>query len=119
MDTSTDMPEAARGDAYGNAIRNSGAARILLPYRVHRLGYSDTLGAAQQAVGTTGNPVTNVDIVAGELLVTFLDGSTETHTLPAAGAFGIDQTARNAAAAGSDHSGHGRRRDNRTRRQRT
>ena len=29
-----DMPEAARGDAYANAMRNSGAARSLLPYRI-------------------------------------------------------------------------------------
>ena len=34
-----DMPEAARGDAYANAMRNSGAARMLLPYRIHRAGY--------------------------------------------------------------------------------
>ena len=34
-----DMPEAARGDAYSNALRNSGAARILSPYRVHRAGF--------------------------------------------------------------------------------
>ena len=36
-----DMPEAGRGDAYANAMRNSGAARMLLPYRVHRLGLTD------------------------------------------------------------------------------
>ena len=34
-----DMPEAGRGDAYANALRNSGAARMLLPYRIHRAGY--------------------------------------------------------------------------------
>ena len=34
-----DMPEAARGDAYSNALRNSGAARILSPYRIHRAGF--------------------------------------------------------------------------------
>ena len=94
-----DQPEAGRGDGYSNGFRNSGAARILLPYRLHRAGYADAVGTAQAAVGTTGNPVTNVDIVAGELVVTFFDGSTETHTLPAAGTFGIDQTARNSASA--------------------
>ena len=36
-----DQPEAGRGDAYANAMRNSGAARMLLPYRVHRLGLTD------------------------------------------------------------------------------
>ena len=33
-----DMPNAGRGSAYANGLRNSGAARILLPYREHRAG---------------------------------------------------------------------------------
>ena len=33
-----DQPEAGRGMAYANALRNSGAAAMLLPYRVHRAG---------------------------------------------------------------------------------
>ena len=44
-----DMPEAARGDGYANALRNSGAARMLLPYRIHRLGLSDAVAVAQDA----------------------------------------------------------------------
>ena len=42
-----DQPEAGRGDAYSNAMRSSGAARMLLPYRVHRAGYADAVEAAQ------------------------------------------------------------------------
>ena len=38
-----DQPEAARGDGYANALRYSGAARILLPYRVHRAGYAEAV----------------------------------------------------------------------------
>ena len=34
-----DQPEAARGDGYANALRNSGASRTLLPYRIHRAGH--------------------------------------------------------------------------------
>ena len=34
-----DQPEASRGEGYSNALRSSGAARILLPYRIHRAGY--------------------------------------------------------------------------------
>ena len=41
-----DMPEASRGDGYANALRSSGAMRMLLPYRVHRLGLSDAVDAA-------------------------------------------------------------------------
>ena len=33
-----DQPFAARGDSYANALRNSGAATMLLPYRIHRAG---------------------------------------------------------------------------------
>lgn len=33
-----DQPTASRGDSFANALRSSGAARILLPYREHRAG---------------------------------------------------------------------------------
>ena len=42
-----DQPEAGRGAAYANPMRNSGAARMLLPYRIHRLGLSDAVEAAK------------------------------------------------------------------------
>ena len=92
-----DQPESSRGDAYANALRNSGAARILLPYRIHRAGYADAVEAAQAAVGTTGNPVVDVSVNGAELVVTFADGTTETHDLPAGGMGGVDQTARDGA----------------------
>ena len=33
-----DMPNAGRGVGYADALQNSGARAILLPYRVHRAG---------------------------------------------------------------------------------
>ena len=33
-----DQPQAAAGAGYADALRNSGALAILLPYRVHRAG---------------------------------------------------------------------------------
>ena len=33
-----DMPTAPTGAGHANALRNSGAAAMLLPYRVHRAG---------------------------------------------------------------------------------
>ena len=33
-----DQPNAGRGATYADALRNSGAAAILLPYRIHRAG---------------------------------------------------------------------------------
>ena len=33
-----DQPNAGRGLGFANALRSSGAASILLPYRVHRAG---------------------------------------------------------------------------------
>ena len=81
-----DAPNAGRGLTYANAGRNSGAWQILLPYRIHRAGSTDeAVAAAQAAVGTTGNPVTDVsvDAVAGTITVSFADGTTRTDDLPA------------------------------------
>ena len=93
-----DQPETSRNAAYANALRNSGAQRMLLPYRVHRAGYSnsDAIVAAQAAVGTVGNPVTDVSYSGDLLTVTYADGATEDFTV--AGGSGIDQTARDSAA---------------------
>ena len=80
-----DQGEAGRGMSYANALRSSGAARILLPYRIHRAGYADAVADAQAAVGTSGNPVIDIDISGVTLTVTFSDGSTDVLTLPAGG----------------------------------
>ena len=93
-----DMPEAGRGMAYSNALRSSGAARMLLPYRIHRAGYAGAVAEAQAAVGTVGNPVTGLAVQGDQLVVTFEDGSTDALDLPA-GQDPEDQTARDAAAA--------------------
>ena len=97
-----DQPNAGRGVAYA-ALRNSGAAAILLPYRVRRAGSTaEAVAAAQEAVGTTGNLVVNVEVSGGELVITFADGTTRSDALPAGmGGSGVDQTARDAAASNS------------------
>ena len=80
-----DAPTTAGGAAFANSMRNSGAGRILLPYRIHRAGSTVTaVAAAQAAVGTVGNPVTDISIERGLLVVTFADGSTEELGLPSA-----------------------------------
>lgn len=89
-----DQPSTSRGPGYSNAIRNSGAATILLPYRLHTAG---SIGAATEAAteaGSADNPVTNVSVnaAAGTLTVSFADGTTATHPLPA-GMGGLDQAA--------------------------
>ena len=97
-----DMPNAGRGLSYANAGRNSGAWTILLPYRIHRAGSTGgAVSAAQEAVGTTGNPVTGLAItVDGKLEVIFADGATVELDLPAGMGGGVlDQTARDSAAA--------------------
>ena len=96
-----DQPNAGRGLSFANAGRNSGAWAILLPFRVHRAGSTgEAVAAAQEAVGTPGNPVTNVAISGGNLVVTFDDGTTRDDPLPAGMTTGggADQTARDAAA---------------------
>ena len=96
-----DQPFTSRDGAFSNSMRNSGAGRLLLPWRIHRAGSTaEAVAAAQAAVGSADNPVTDVttDAVAGTLTVTFADGTSRTDTLPA-GAGGVDATARAAAAA--------------------
>ena len=99
-----DAPNAGRGLSFAHAFRNSGAAAILLPYRVHRAGSTgEAIEAAQQAVGTVGNPVIGVSVSGSDLIISFADGTTQTDPLPAGGGGGMfsgtDQTARDAAAA--------------------
>ena len=96
-----DQPTATRG-AYSNAIRNSGAARMLLPYRIHRAGSTeDAIEVAQGAVGTPGNPVINVAVSGDLLTVTFADGNTEDYPIVAGGGT-VDQIARDNAATAQD-----------------
>ena len=69
---------------------------------MHRAGSTGAaVAAAQEAVGTLGNPVTNVAISGGKLVVTFDDGTTRDDPLPPGMTTGdgTDQTARDAAAA--------------------
>ena len=96
-----DIPYATRGSGFSNHLRFSGAARILLPYVVHNLGKAEAVAAAQAAVGSADNPVTDVttDTSAGTLTVSYADGTTNTRDLPAGmGGGTLDQTARDAAA---------------------
>ena len=84
-----DAPSAGRGAGFAHALRNSGAAAILLPYRVHRAGsVAEAVQAAQEAVGTTGNPVTDVMVSGSTLTITFADGSTRDEVLPEGGVVG-------------------------------
>ena len=100
-----DKPTSARGAAWANAGRNSGAWSTLLPYVIHRAGgTAQATAAAQAAVGSVGNPVVGVTVDAGAatLTVIFADGTTQTENLPAGGmggGAGLDQTARDAAEA--------------------
>ncbi len=80
-----DAPFAARKDTVANAMRSSGAARMMLPYVIHGAGVTGALDAAQAAVGSTGNPVVGVAVEDGNLIVTFQDGSTDALELPAGG----------------------------------
>ena len=94
-----DQPNAGRGLSFANAGRNSGAWAILLPFRVHRAGSTgEAVAAAQEAVGTPGNPVAGVMVDSGFLVVTLADGSVTRQALPGMGG-SEDRTARDAAAA--------------------
>lgn len=75
-----DLPPATRGQAYAGAFRNSGAGAVLLPYRVHRAGAVSS-NTANEFVGTTSNPVTNVAVSGTTLTVTFQDNTTQDYTV--------------------------------------
>ena len=90
-----DVPTAGRGMAYANALKNSGAVRMLFAYRAHRLGIAGAMAVAQAAVGSTANPVVDVGYSGDLLTVTYADGQAEEFTI--AGGSGVDQTARDSA----------------------
>ena len=73
-----DQPNAGRGMMYADALRSSGAAMILLPFRVIRAGSKgDAVAAASrlQPTGSAGNPVVGIDWVPTGLQITFADGT--------------------------------------------
>ncbi|MCY4414956.1 MAG: hypothetical protein OXE87_01390 [Chloroflexi bacterium] len=75
-----DQPLAPMGSGYANALRNSGAGRTLLPYRIHRIGIAD-VAEVSTAVGSAVNPVTDVDYSGDVLTVLYADGTSETFTI--------------------------------------
>ena len=77
-----DQPGAGVRDNYANAVRSSGTGRMLLPWRVVGLGIDDAVAEAQALVGTTSNPVVDVTVERGELVITYQDGTTEDIDLP-------------------------------------
>ena len=100
-----DMPNAGRGASYANVVRNSGAGALLLPWRIQRAGSTaEAVAMTQDSIGTPGNPVVNVQVVGSDLVISFADGTVDTQALPAGDGTpgqgsGVDQTARDAAAA--------------------
>ena len=81
---SYDRPFGSADTRFSNVMRNSGAAAALLPYRVHRLGLSggDAMDSASAGGTAAGNAVTGLEIVGGNIVLTFGDGSTSNVPLP-------------------------------------
>ena len=95
-----DQPSTTRADGFSNALRSSGAARILLPYRIHRAGSTAEAVEVAMSTGSVGNPVTDVTVLANILTVSYADGTSASFTLAVGGGgSGVDQTARDAADA--------------------
>ena len=59
----------------------------------------EAAAAAQNAVGTISNSVTDVQFAGDTLTVTYRDGQSETFTIATGGGAGVDQDARDLAAA--------------------
>ena len=79
-----DQPFTSRDSAYANALRNSGAASILLPYRIHRAGSVSNAVSDAVASGTAINPVIGITVDAdvGTMAITYADGTVAELTLP-------------------------------------
>ena len=78
-----DMPDASRYAGHGDPLRNSGAARILLPYRIHRagnvaeaVGIVDlaTTGEQEDTMATTTSRATAGHVDVGETPVDITRG---------------------------------------------
>ena len=85
-----DSPPASRGAAYANALRNSGAAAILAPYRVHRAG------SVEGSVAAVGPPA-DVDQTARDAAGRAQDAADRAQA--AADEADIDHGARDAVLA--------------------
>ena len=97
-----DRPPASRFTAFAANFRNSGAMDMLSDYRVIAASIiGDSPAQAGAPLGDPGNPVTDVRVQDGVLIVSFADGTTDTHALPAGDGMGdgTDADARAAAAA--------------------
>ena len=77
-----DRPLASADTRFSNAFRNSGAAAALLPYREHRLGLSGGEAAGTSPATAAANAITGLAIAAGNIVLTFGDGSTADVPLP-------------------------------------
>ncbi|MDE0456260.1 MAG: hypothetical protein OXI15_03105 [Chromatiales bacterium] len=84
-----DVPLVNRADGFANAMRNSGAARMLLPYREHRLGTTgEAAAAAMEDEASTPAAGGTDEARVAELIAAALDAYSP-----------VDQTARDSAAA--------------------
>lgn len=73
-----DQPEAGRGDVYGNAMRNSGAGRVLMPYKVHRAG----LTAEAEATPTPSRSAAGLVSLGQQDVVVAVMGQAYATTIP-------------------------------------
>ena len=84
---------------FSTAWRNSGAANLCLPWRIHSAKSVKDATTAAVASGSTTNPVIDLTLVGDMLTVSYANGTMAELTLPAGmGGSGIDQTARDSAA---------------------
>lgn len=67
------------------ALRSSGAASLLGPYKVRRGGVIGDVIEEVVAAADPGNPVVNVTVLGSVMTVTFADGSTVERELPEGG----------------------------------
>ena len=95
-----DQPNAGRGAMFANALQNSGAASILLPYRVHRAGSVAGATTAAESPGPAGLSRAEVEgIVAAAIAALPTPPTLPMPATPAEAAGGTSTTIRGWTAA--------------------
>ena len=99
-----DQPFAGVGDRYANALRNSGAARMLLPYRVHRAGAATEIQPEEVELTDTLIQVAGftATATAQDISASYTSGRYRAQVRDARNAIGV-LYARSASAPNSDN----------------
>ena len=92
-----DQPLASRRDAFANAIRNSGAARMMLPYVDHRVGATDEVVTGSTTLAADSLRQIGIETIT---VTAIHEWFSTTLPYPAASIFGVSVVAPDGTTTG-------------------